>query len=53
MKHPSIRDIARFCKGCHGVAQTAFGTDFNFLLDFGAGKPVNNPDTIFYHPDEP
>jgi hypothetical protein len=40
------------CKGCHGVAQTAFGTDFSFLLDFGADKPVVNPDTIFYHPDE-
>jgi hypothetical protein len=41
------------CKGCHGVAQTAFGTDFSFLLDFGNNKPVNNPDTIFYHPAEP
>ena len=40
------------CKGCHGVAQTSFGTDFSFLLDFGANKPVNNPDTIIYHPDE-
>jgi hypothetical protein len=41
------------CKGCHGVAQTAFGTDFSFLLDFDAGKPVSNPDTLFYHPAEP
>ncbi len=41
------------CKGCHGVAQTSFGTDFSFLLDFGANKPVVNPDTIIYHPDEP
>jgi hypothetical protein len=40
------------CKGCHGVAQTAFGTDFSFLLDFGNNKPVINPDTIIYHPDE-
>jgi hypothetical protein len=40
------------CKGCHGVAQTAFGTDFSFLLDFGADKPVSNPDTLFYHPEE-
>ena len=38
------------CKGCHGVAQTASGTDFSFLLDYGAGKPVDNPDTIFYVP---
>jgi hypothetical protein len=41
------------CKGCHGVAQTSFGTDFSFLLDYGNDKPVVNPDTIFYHPDEP
>lgn len=41
------------CKGCHGVAQTSFGTDFSFLLDFGVNKPVVNPDTIVYHPDEP
>lgn len=40
------------CKGCHGVAQTSFGTDFSFLLDFGNNKPVIDPDTIFYHPDE-
>ncbi|HEX7651909.1 MAG TPA: hypothetical protein VF607_00285, partial [Verrucomicrobiae bacterium] len=40
------------CKGCHGVAQTAFGTDFSFLLDT-ANKPIPNPDTIFYHPEEP
>jgi hypothetical protein len=40
------------CKGCHGVAQTSFGTDFSFLLDFGANKPVGNPDTILYHPKE-
>jgi hypothetical protein len=33
------------CKGCHGVAQTAFGTDFSFLLDFN-GKPVAAPDVI-------
>lgn len=37
------------CKGCHGVAQTSFGTDFSFLLDFGNNKPsvspagINNP----------
>ena len=36
------------CKGCHGVAATAFGTDSSFLLDFNAGKPVAEPDTIFY-----
>ncbi len=41
------------CKGCHGVAQTAFGTDFSFLLDYGVDKPVVNPDTIHYHADEP
>lgn len=35
------------CKGCHGVAQTAFGTDSSFLLDF-AGKPVVEPDPIFF-----
>jgi hypothetical protein len=40
------------CKGCHGVAQTSFGTDFSFLLDYGANKPVNQPDTIIYHPEE-
>lgn len=34
------------CKGCHGVAQTAFGTDFSFLLDFGNGKPGTAPDTL-------
>ncbi|WP_437828894.1 hypothetical protein [Sorangium sp. So ce1153] len=34
------------CKGCHGVAQTAFGTDFSFLLDFGQGKPGVTPDTL-------
>lgn len=33
------------CKGCHGVAQTAFGTDFSFLLDFN-DKPVTAPDVI-------
>ena len=37
------------CKGCHGVAQTSFGTDFSFLLDVGNNKPsvfpagINNP----------
>ncbi|MFL0805139.1 MAG: hypothetical protein K6L81_15610 [Agarilytica sp.] len=41
------------CKGCHGVAQTSFGTDFSFLLDFGVNKPVVTPDTIIYHPEEP
>ena len=40
------------CKGCHGVAQTAFGTDSSFLLDF-AGKPVTEPDTIFYVKPKP
>jgi hypothetical protein len=34
------------CIGCHGVAQTTEGTDFSFLLDSGAGKPVANPATI-------
>jgi hypothetical protein len=34
------------CKGCHGVAQTAFGTDFSFLLDIGNGKPATAPDTL-------
>ncbi|WP_224367925.1 hypothetical protein [Hyalangium versicolor] len=33
------------CKGCHAVAQTAFGTDFSFLLDF-TGKPGVEPDTL-------
>ena len=32
------------CMGCHGQAQTTFGTDFSFLLDSGAGKPVIRPD---------
>jgi hypothetical protein len=36
------------CKGCHGVAQTAFGTDFSFLLDFGNNKPSIKPATIHY-----
>jgi hypothetical protein len=36
------------CKGCHGVAQTAFGTDFSFLLDFGNNKPSVTPATIHY-----
>lgn len=31
------------CQGCHGQAQLG-GTDFSFLLDFGAGKPVDKPD---------
>ncbi len=35
------------CKGCHGVAQTAFGLDFSFLMDF-SGKPVTEIDSIFY-----
>jgi len=38
------------CKGCHGVAQTAFGTDFSFLLDFGNNKPSVSPATITYYP---
>jgi len=38
------------CKGCHGVAQTAFGTDFSFLLDFGNNKPSKMPATITYYP---
>lgn len=38
------------CKGCHGVAQTAFGTDFSFLLDFGNNKPSIQPATIHYYP---
>lgn len=36
------------CKGCHGVAQSAFGTDFSFLLDFGNNKPSVRPATIHY-----
>ncbi len=36
------------CKGCHGVAQTAFGTDFSFLLDFGNNKPSLTPATLHY-----
>jgi len=39
------------CKGCHGVAQTAFGTDFSFLLDFGNNKPSSAPETIT-HPSK-
>ncbi len=38
------------CKGCHGVAQTAFGTDFSFLLDFGNNKPSIRPATLIYYP---
>jgi hypothetical protein len=38
------------CKGCHGVAQTAFGTDFSFLLDFGNNKPSIRPATLTYYP---
>lgn len=38
------------CKGCHGVAQTGFGTDFSFLLDFGHNKPAIAPATIHYYP---
>jgi len=41
------------CKGCHGVAQTAFGTDFSFLLDFGNNKPSIMPATITYYPPAP
>lgn len=41
------------CKGCHGVAQTSFGTDFSFLLDFGQGKPAVEPDTIYSLVNEP
>jgi hypothetical protein len=37
------------CKGCHGVAQTAFGTDFSFLLDFGNNKPSVQPATVIYY----
>lgn len=36
------------CKGCHGVAQTAFGTDFSFLLDFGNNKPSIVPAALHY-----
>ncbi len=36
------------CKGCHGAAQTGFGTDFSFLLDFGNNKPSIRPATIHY-----
>jgi hypothetical protein len=38
------------CKGCHGVAQTAFGTDFSFLLDFGNNKPACQPSLIYTPP---
>ncbi len=38
------------CKGCHGVAQTALGTDFSFLLDFGNNKPSISPATVVYYP---
>lgn len=38
------------CKGCHGVAQSAFGTDFSFLLDFGNNKPSVRPATLHYDP---
>ncbi|HEX3553895.1 MAG TPA: hypothetical protein VIA62_11775 [Thermoanaerobaculia bacterium] len=38
------------CKGCHGVAQTALGTDFSFLLDFGNNKPSIQPATVIYYP---
>jgi hypothetical protein len=41
------------CKGCHGVAQTAFGTDFSFLLDFGNNKPSIVPATIHYVAPQP
>jgi hypothetical protein len=37
------------CQGCHGVAQSAFGTDFSFLLDFGHGKPSSSPATLTYY----
>ena len=33
-----------------GVAQTAFGTDFSFLLDFGNNKPSIVPATVHYYP---
>jgi hypothetical protein len=36
------------CKGCHGVAQTALGADFSFLLDFGNNKPAVVPAVL--HP---
>ena len=38
------------CKGCHGVAETALGTDFSFLLDFGNNKPSILPATVIYYP---
>lgn len=41
------------CKGCHGVAQTAFGTDFSFLLDFGNNKPSIDPASITYQAPKP
>jgi hypothetical protein len=41
------------CKGCHGAAQTGFGTDFSFLLDFGNNKPAITPATIHYVPPPP
>jgi hypothetical protein len=31
------------CKGCHGVAQTSFGTDFSFLLDFAPASRSLTP----------
>lgn len=41
------------CKGCHGVAQTAFATDFSFLLDFNNNKPSVSPATLHYTPPPP
>jgi len=50
-----VKDLKSYnmggCKGCHGVAATAKGTDTSFLLDFGAGKPIKKPDTIHYSAD--
>lgn len=41
------------CKGCHGVAQTSFGTDFSFLLDFGNNKPAIAPAPITNPSNDP
>ncbi|MDQ3281412.1 MAG: hypothetical protein M3Q69_08370 [Acidobacteriota bacterium] len=41
------------CQGCHGVAQSAFGTDFSFLLDFGNNKPSIMPAVIHYNAPGP
>jgi hypothetical protein len=41
------------CQACHGVGQSAFGTDFSFLLDFGNNKPSIMPAVIHYDAPAP